>query len=118
MIAISLTPVKVILDTDKDLKKAEQVEYMIKPLSAKKMFEYQAYVDSTKENPDQFGQIEKLIEAGLVGWNNLKDGSGNEISFPATASEVLDVLDIGTASAIVEKIMELSTPFVGKQEKN
>jgi len=120
MIATTLKPVKVVLDSDKELKKEEQVSYILKPLSAKKMFEYQAFISKggeTEQNPLE--NAGRLFEVALVGWENLKDSEGVLVPFPSAPSDALDILDVSTVTEIINKILELSTGFVaGKSEKN
>ena len=121
MIAITMRPVKVILDSDKETKKEDKVTFILKPLSAKKMFEYQAYISNESDElleKNPLTHSARLFEIALVGWENLKDSDGTNIPFPNNPSDALDILDVSTVTEIINKILELSTPFASVPEKN
>lgn len=120
--AVGIDPNKVdryVLPEDRKLPKEEQTIFLLKPLK------HCIRVNLADQATDITGQLKnsvefiaKVVENGLVGWDNFKTGEGADIIFGEKAgAENLSSLAFDQLNELAVRILELSGLTEGQKKK-
>lgn len=111
-IALNITQKEYILECDKDLSSDKQTKFFIKPLSARQAAVMQdsiSLVDGKASISNMGTYTLDVLKAGLTGWENFVDESGNQIKFTKNMDENIDRIPMEYRYEISSEIMNLST---------
>lgn len=91
----------------------DEVIFTIRPLTARENATVQNLLAAGKPGDADLA----VLEAGLVGWSNLKTEEGTAVPFPATPGEAADLLPREARLVLASRIIHGRKPSITSQTK-
>lgn len=98
----------------------EEVQFKLRGLTTSEMLDVQGNATLDVENKSMNWtrrSVQAALQAGLLGWDGLKDYAGNPVEFSKRAGDNIERLGYLATMMVFGKIMEASS-LTGEQAKN
>ncbi len=97
--------------TKGDLESTEPTKFLLKPLSAMDVAEFQDSIMSNEKQTVSFVRMQGLLKKALVGWENLKDESEALVKFNLKDADAnLNLLPAEVIAELIEHVMKVNFP--------